>query len=252
MATLGLPRVRVAFLNAAAAVTRLDTTGIVALIMRDTAITAPAILTYPTLELALADKAWVVANATALKLAFKGDPRLVRVAALPTAGLMTAAYDLLDVMQFDVCCLVGGVADDMTSFVTWAKTSYDTRRKHALYVATATVTPDSPYLIWYATDSAVTSAGAYDAKTFLPRIAGLVAGLPLYQAPTYYVLDDVTDCTRLTRAQADTAIAAGKLVLYNDGVKVKVARGVNSLITVPGVLSYTDEWKKIKVVRILN
>jgi hypothetical protein len=252
MATLGLPRVRVAFLNAAEAVTKFDTTGTVALVLRDAAISEAVALAYPTLERALADKEWSAANVTAITLAFQGDPRMVRIAALPAAGLMATAYTLLETMKYDICCPVGLTSEEMEAFVTWALTAYETKRTHALYAVTAAATPDDPYLVWFDTDDIETADDVYTAEEFLPRVAGIIAGLPLYQAPTYHVLTDVIDCPHLTRAQGDAATAAGKLILYHDGEKVKLGRGVNSLTTVPGDDGYTDEWKKIKVVRILN
>ena len=55
----------------------------------------------------------------------------------------------------------------------------------------------------------------------------------------------------MTIEELDTAIDAGKFVLYNDGEKIKgVARGVNSLVTtVEGKL---DSFKKIKIIEAMD
>ena len=49
--------------------------------------------------------------------------------------------------------------------------------------------------------------------------------------------------------EMDAAVGAGKLILYHDGEKVKLGRGVNSLTTTEGK---GDVWKKIKLVEILD
>ena len=48
---------------------------------------------------------------------------------------------------------------------------------------------------------------------------------------TYAPLPEVSDVGRLTREAMDAAVDAGKFILFHDGEKVKVARGVNSLQT---------------------
>ncbi|MCL6625521.1 MAG: hypothetical protein K6T68_02905 [Alicyclobacillus shizuokensis] len=93
-------------------------------------------------------------------------------------------------------------------------------------------------------------SNTYTASQYSARIAGLIAGLPLTVAPTYQVLTEVDDVPHLTKSQADTKIDAGKLILYHDGSKVKIARGVTSLVTTTETKG--ADWKKIKIVRILD
>ena len=79
------------------------------------------------------------------------------------------------------------------------------------------------------------------------RIAGEIAGLSLNLAPTYRVLSDIVDCTNFSGTTIDSAIDAGKITLINDGAKVKIARGVTSLVTQG---TKPNGFKKIKVTRI--
>ena len=55
---------------------------------------------------------------------------------------------------------------------------------------------------------------------------------------------------RLTREAMDAAVDAGKFILFHDGEKVKVARGVNSLQTT--TQDKGDAWKKIKMVEVMD
>lgn len=56
--------------------------------------------------------------------------------------------------------------------------------------------------------------------------------------------------TRLTKEQLDTAIDSGEFVLFHDGEKVKVGRGVNSLKTTSQEKG--EAFKKIKIVETMD
>lgn len=64
------------------------------------------------------------------------------------------------------------------------------------------------------------------------------------------VVEEASECEKLDRDALDAAVDAGKLVLFYDGEKVKVARGVNSLTTVSK--GKADPWKKIRVVETMD
>ena len=90
-------------------------------------------------------------------------------------------------------------------------------------------------------------------KTYSPaeyccRIAGLLAGLPLTRSATYAVLAEVESITESATPDAD--IDGGKLILINDGEKIKIARGVISLVTLSG--DKTEDMKKIKIIEGLD
>jgi hypothetical protein len=67
---------------------------------------------------------------------------------------------------------------------------------------------------------------------------------------TYATLPELTDCSRLTKAEMDTAVNAGKFFLWWDGEKVKTARAVNSLTTLTS--SKNTQFQKIKVVSAVD
>lgn len=85
---------------------------------------------------------------------------------------------------------------------------------------------------------------------FCSRIAGLIAGTPMTISCTYAPLAEVSDVTRLTKEQLDTAIDSGEFVLFHDGEKVKVGRGVNSLKTTSQEKG--EAFKKIKIVEAMD
>lgn len=246
----GLPQVTMTFNLAAQAAGSTAVTGKLALVLRDASISDITILTFNTEPDALAALEWSDANKAAITQAFKGGPSLVLLVAMPEAGALADGYAALETQRFDVCTVAGLAEGEAAAFVTWAKDAYDNKGKRALFVTASATAPDHKAIIHFDTNGIVVGGETFTAYEFLPRIAGALAGLQLWESATYLVLPEVTDCPHITRAQANTAIAAGKLILYHDGEKVKIARGVTSLTTIGGDLS--TEFQKAKVVRILN
>ena len=88
----------------------------------------------------------------------------------------------------------------------------------------------------------------YTAEQYCARIAGLIAGTPMTISCTYAPLQELSDCTRLT--DTDTPVDQGEFIIFFDGEKVKVVRGVNSFTTM--VDGKADSFKKIKIVEAMD
>lgn len=109
---------------------------------------------------------------------------------------------------------------------------------------------DSEAIINYTTAQAFVNDKAYTTEQFTPRIAGLIAGTNMTISCTYAPLAEVTDCTRLTKAEMDAAVNNGEFIIFHDGEKVKVGRGVNSLTTTTATKA--EKFKKIKIVEAMD
>ena len=246
----GLPQVILTFSTALQATWNAAPVGRLALLMRDAAVTDNTVLSFTSETEALAALDWSDDNVSAIRMAFYGRPSVLLLVALPEAGTLADGYTILETQRFDVCTVAGMAEGEAAAFITWAKDAYDNKGKKALYVVAGSTAPDHQAIVHFTTDGIIVGGEGYSAFEYLPRIAGALAGLQLWESVTYLVLPEVADCPHLTRAQASAAIAAGKLILYHDGEKVKLARGVTSLTSL-GENASTD-FQKIKVVRILN
>ena len=80
---------------------------------------------------------------------------------------------------------------------------------------------------------------------YCSRIAGLLAGIDLRISATYKPLNELTQIPSAEDEEVDAAVDEGKLTLYNDGERIVIARGVNSLVTPTEV--ETEDLKKIKI-----
>jgi hypothetical protein len=170
-----------------------------------------------------------------------GDP-------LPAADYSDAQH-YLETIIWDYIA-VPEIADDaVTNFATWIKGLRGTKN-----IKVKAVLPncagDHEGIINYTNESNKQSDKEYTAKQYCARIAGFLAGTPLNSSATYAPLTELVDCDHLTKEEADTAVDAGKLILINDGRKVKIGRAVNSLVTLPE--GKGKSYKKIKVIDIMD
>lgn len=91
---------------------------------------------------------------------------------------------------------------------------------------------------------------SYSSAQVAAWAAGLIAGQSLSQSTTYAEspFDDVT--RRWTRSEQEQAIRGGVFLLIHDGRRVKVLRGMNSLVTLQ--LGQNKSWKKIRTIRVMD
>lgn len=90
----------------------------------------------------------------------------------------------------------------------------------------------------------------YSSAQVAAWVAGLIAGQALKESTTYAAapFDDVT--RRWNRSEQEQGIQNGVFLLVHDGRKVKVLRGVNSLITPRD--GQNKGWKKIRKIRVID
>jgi len=172
-----------------------------------------------------------------------------------------AALDALETIKFDYLAIptvqTDGKAQDIA---TWVKSMRQNRKKKIKAVL-PNVVADNEGVINFTTgknvktesvtneDGTITTVETiYTAEQYCSRIAGLIAGTPMTISCTYAPLPELSDCTRLN--DIDTPVDNGELILFYDGEKVKVVRGVNSFTTT--IDGKGDSFKKIKIVEAMD
>lgn len=106
--------------------------------------------------------------------------------------------------------------------------------------------PDSMGIIDFDEDGLAAGTTEYTAAQYASRIAGILAGIPSGMSCTYAALPELTAVTARSVEEQTAAVNAGKLILIHDGLQAKIARGVNSLTTIPA--DGKADWSKIKIV----
>jgi hypothetical protein len=245
----GMPNINITFKERAATVSRRSGQGTVAVILKD----AEA----PGLHILLGESDIPAAlgadNKAYVARTFIGNvnrPAKVLLYVLPAAAenydaalaeLATRSWDWL-VAPPDVSA---ALAAALKTWITTQRTSQD-----ALYKAVLPATAaDDEAIVNFITDGIKVGATTYDEAQYCSRIAGLLAGTPLSQSATYAVLSEVSDVTRMSKGEMDTAVDGGSFLLFHDGVKVKTGRAVTSLTT---TTDKSVQLKKIKIVEAMD
>lgn len=246
---MGLPNINIAFSTQAASAIARSQKGVVALILRDTNDNGEHILTSAT----QIPKTLSKENQDYISRAFLGyvnPPRkvIVYVLSLDEEDL-SKGLTYLETQTFDY--LTGPqdiTTEECTAVMSWIKT------QRAVGFTPKAVLPDtaadSEAIINFTTSGIKVGNTEYTAAQYCSRIAGLIAGTPMTISCTYAPLPEVSDVERLTKEAMDTAIDSGKFIIFYDGEKVKVGRGVNSLKTTTGTKG--DAFKKIKIVEAVD
>lgn len=251
---MGLPALTIIFKSAANTAIKRAERGIVGMIVKDSSVpeTNPSII-YTEKDIPTGISA---ANKEQVQLALVGNVNTPRKIVLYVLDEGAEDYtDALTYFEFNrvnwLVCPTAQTDTQTTAIVEWVKAQRKDRNKIKAVLSKADSAADEG-IINYATDnvSMATVEKTYTAEQFCSRIAGLFAGTPLTRSATFTVLTDVASCTNMTREEAGAAVDAGKLVLFDDGTKVKIARAVNSL-TEPGE-GKNDTWKKVKIIETMD
>lgn len=242
---MGLPQINIAFKTKAITAVERSENGIVALIIVDTTKSATSYTYAYATEINNED--WTAENLDLIKLAFLGAPRLViieRISAI--TELSTALGRLLNKKWNWLAIAASTVPDEQI------KTAYDwiteqraaAKTFKAVLPGTGETTMNNEGVVCFATDEIVGSSKTYSTAEYCVRIAGALAGLSMTRSATYYVLSDVTSIEESSTPDDD--IDDGKMILINDGEKIKIASGNNSLHILED--GQSEEMKSIKTV----
>lgn len=269
---MGAPSINISFIEKAISAITRGERGIVLLVVKDT---LPAPATNPVTVITENDIPQGLSEPTIeqIKLAMIGYTNAPKKVLVYHMGIATdaeksaieqkykSALDALETIKFDYLAIptvqTDGKAEDIA---TWVKTMRQNKKKKIKAVL-PNVAADNEGVINYTTekniktesvkgeDGTITQVNTiYTAEQFCSRIAGLIAGTPLTISCTYAPLPELSDCTRLN--DIDTPVDKGEFILFYDGEKVKVVRGVNSFITT--VDGKGESFKKIKIVEAMD
>lgn len=243
---MGLPQLNIIFQTKAATLIARSEKGIAALILKDdSAGLTKTEYVYSSIDQIDAD--WTSENQQLIKFCFLGTPRKVYVERIGSvAPLLADALQALGNRKWNYMAYPTGTTQEMSDVATWVKGKRNTDKKTYKFIGGGIVADDMG-VINFDSDNVLVSGTKYSKIKFTSRFAGLLAGLAIDRSLTYQELSEVDGFDELADDTArNTAINAGKLILINDGEKIKVARGVNSMTTV--TTTQGAVFKKIRIV----
>lgn len=248
MATM--PRLNINFKSAGTSAITRGERGVILLVLRQ----AAAVSGNPVTVLTPADipAAATAANKKYINLALIGNetaPRKVVCYFIGTEDDLTNPFTWAQTNKADYFVMPTVATDELTDTVKAWIISVKAQNNMIKAVLPNTA-GNSEYIINYATESVSVGSETYTAEQFAPRIAGIICGTSLTHSVTYATVPEATDCSRMTEAEMDTAVNAGKLFCFFDGEKVKLSRGVNSLTTL--TTDKGEVFTKIKHVEVID
>lgn len=244
---MGLPNINIIFKTKANSAIQRGERGIVALIVKDSAkLNKKAIIItdIKDVPVELSDE-----NKEQIELAFLGGvkaPKKVIVYVLPADSAdYKEAQNYLETVKWDYLAIPNISEEDSMKIVAWIKGLRDNKDIKVKAVLPHT-SADHEGIINFDTDDIKVRNKIYSSTQYCARIAGLLAGMPLTMSATYFTLPEVEDVPHLTKEEFDKSIDIGKLILINDGEKVKIGRAVNSLTTI--TQEKGEDFRKILIV----
>ena len=244
---MGLPEILIEFKQRAETAVQRSENGIVAMILKDDTKSGDEFTSYAYSTAADIDNThWSATNQKYLNSVFESAPNRVLVERTATTGAYETALARLRNKSWNYLAIPGLLKAEVEDIGEWiiAQRAAGKTFKAVLPCTAAEYSANDEGIIDFATEGIKAGAYSFTSYEFCARIAGLVASLPMTESATYQVLAEVDSITESTTQDED--IDGGKLILINDGEKIKVARGVNSLHILSG--DKTEDMKKIKII----
>ncbi|MNC24541.1 Phage tail sheath protein [compost metagenome] len=245
-----MPEISINFKKLAASAIERSQRGIIALILKDeTQTSLPKVDEYKS-ALAVTTTKHTAANVGYITQALAGGAsKVIAVSVDPdSTNAVTDAVTALGYRPFNYIALADGSAAEQTALTAYVK-EQEAAKKSIKGVAYNVTNPDSQHVINFANVSVTYLDGTkVTGEKYISRIVGILAGLPLIRSATYYPLADLESAEE--PADVEAAVNAGKFVLFNDEGTVRVARSVNSLVTLDANTS--EDFKKLIIVESLD
>lgn len=249
MGKLGMPRIDIAFKQLSASIIERSGKGRLALILADETADKPKWQLFKELSEVVSGD-FSEDNARFIKEAFiAGANEVLAVRIKKTETVQEHAVPILKGQIFDWVALAvetKALQDEVANFVIAFNKNTNRKIKGLVYNATD---PDNMHVVNFVTSKFYTDDFVENPGwKLIPRIAGLLAGVPFNMAATYWKVPGVVAVEE--PQDLDAAVNGGKLFLFNDIDVIRVARGVNSLVTIDA--NHTDDMKSIAVVETMD
>ena len=250
---MGLPEISVYFKEKGIAAIESAKRGIILLLLNDASV--QAVTKYTVFDNDDIPETLSEDNKKQIELALIGyqtKPYKIVVLAFPKTGRtadINAKLKAAEALKFTYLVYPEATTEESTTIATWIKaqrTQKDNKVKAVLYKTAA----DNEGIINVTNEYFEVKTKKYTGQQYLSRIAGLICGTPATIACTFAPLPEVTGVEFVDRETLDSRIDNGEFVVFDDGEKIKVARGVNSYVTT--VQDKGKSFKKIKLVELMD
>lgn len=225
---MGRPTIDVVFKQLANTAIARSARGIVVLVIRDETNT-----TFETLELNflsdLKSEMFSPDNLDLIKDCFFGGPSKVIIIRVDEDGELQTALSIASGLSFDYIGCTFSQADQ-TVLSNWIKEQAQLKKTFK-GITWGTTLADHECVINLCNLKVkfADNRGEQSGEKYIPSLLGILAGLPLNKSATYFKCSNLVSVTE--PLDIDLKINEGNLVLFKDEGFVKIAAGVNTLVT---------------------
>lgn len=246
---MGLPSITIAFKEKGITAIKRSERGIVALILKEentSTFTGSPYTVYTTTDI---PTGLTEDNQEQIEICLKGYQTAPKKILVYIENKSAENYNdilvKLENARWDYLVIPEIATADVDTIATWIKTMRTTKDKKVKAVLPNSKA-DNEGVINFTNTTITTASKTYTTAQYCSRIAGIITGTPMTISCTFAPLSEVIACDNYAKEEMDSKIDAGELFMFNDGEKIKIARGVNSFVTTTE--DKGDEFKKIKLV----
>lgn len=243
---MGAPKINISFIEKAKTIIKRGERGRLAMIFNGSAAATYTVVPGGSIPDGLTDE--MKAQVEQAMIGYQTAPKKIIIYVTADENYADA-LEWLASQKFDWLVAPTAKTDgNVDKIVTWIKEQRETY--HMVFKAVLPeVTADHPAIVNVANGYTVGDT-KYTAEQSCARVAGMICGTTTYRSITYATVDEATDCDRMTTAEIDAAVDAGKVVFMWDGEKVKLCRGVTSYTSTSETKG--DAFRKIRLVEFMD
>ena len=245
-----LPKINIIFKQLATSFIQRSERGIAILIVRDDTAGGDGYATYTDIT-ELDGAPYTDANKQYITDCMTFGPLRCGVAKVGSDGTLADALALVTAHEKTGWITVaGGTSADWTALVSWIKAREKEAKSWKAVVFNAAA-PDCMHVV-NLTNEKVTftdSRGQVTGEKYTPSLVGLLAACNVTRGATNYLCPNLKEVT--VPEDPDDAVGAGKFLLINDDLEVRVGVDVNSLTTTNGS-TLTEDMKYIETVEAMD
>ncbi len=240
---MGMPKVIIEFIEKASTAISRSSKGIVGIILKDSTGTFD-IKSYTSFS-DVNQGDFTTINYKILKDVFIGTPKKVFVLRINNGEVAKSTdYAKLLRKRVDYLAYPEATGDEKTGIISYFK---NVKNEYIKLVLAGVDTADWENVINCKMGYIDTDNNIVTKEEFTGRLAGILGGLSQQMSCTSYVIEEAKELIdEEIPPDYDVAIDNGQLVLVDDGEKIKIARGVNSLKTLTATKG--KSFRKIKIV----
>lgn len=249
---LGMPSIDIFFKQKAVTAIARSAKGVGVLVIKDDA-EGPQVQAFNR-WLDVEDGTYTAENMKAIERYFLASPNkgyVVKVSASEATTSASALAKILDTLKFNWICYVSPDKTDQETIVSYVKSKNQVSKGKKIkgLVFNVTVTDDI-HIVNFANNKIRWSDTTEDVDGWqaLPRLMGILAGLPFSRSATYYELPDIEWVEE--PEDKDAAVDDGKFFMFNDDDGTRIARAVDSLTSVDA--DHTEDMKSICIVEAMD